>query len=143
MRIEEITGYTPEIKKKIDHFLKLLSESSISISDHQLEEIISSGNSHLFFAIDDNENCIGMLTVGIYQTPTGKKAWIEDVVVDTAFRGQGTGKGLTEYAIQFTRRQQVEQLALTSNPTRIAANNLYKKLGFELKETNVYRMTFK
>lgn len=29
---------------------------------------------------------------------------------------------------------------LTSNPTRIAANKLYQKLGFEQKQTNVYRM---
>jgi len=104
--------------------------------------LIASTHSHLFFAFNESDSCIGMLTIGIYLSLTGKKAWIEDVFVHNLYRGQGVGKKLIEFAIQFTRQKQVGLLTLTSNPARVAANNLYVKLGFEKKETNVYKMTF-
>ncbi|MBB5620814.1 ribosomal protein S18 acetylase RimI-like enzyme [Pedobacter cryoconitis] len=141
IQIKEITNYTPEIKNTIGHFLKLLQSNDRGISDHQLKEIISSENSYLFFAANTYDVYMGMLTVGIYQSPTGKKAWIEDVVVDETFRGQGIGENLIAFAIQFARQRQVDILTLTSSPARVAANNLYKKIGFQPKETNVYRMT--
>ena len=83
-----------------------------------------------------------MLTVGIYYSPTGGKAWIEDVVVDESFRGQGLSKLLVAHAVEFVKAKQVPSLMLTSNPKRIAANKLYQAMGFERKETNVYRMKF-
>ena len=141
IQIKEITNYTPEIKNTIAHFLKLLQGTDSGISDDQLKEIISSENSYLFFAANTYDVYMGMLTVGIYQSPTGKKAWIEDVVVDETFRGQGIGENLIEFAIQFARQQQVDILTLTSSPARVAANNLYKKIGFQPKETNLYRMS--
>jgi len=140
MHIKEITAYTVEIQESVIEFLKLLVEGEITISEAALKEIIGSTNSHLFFAIDDKDHYMGMLTVGIYLSPTGKKAWIEDVVVDEAYRGLGVGKKLTEHAIQFVKEQNIPLLMLTSNPKRIAANGLYQRLGFEKRETNVYRM---
>ena len=96
-------------------------------------------NTHLFFLLADQE-IAGMLTVGIYHSPTGGKAWIEDVVVDEKYRGQGLSKQLVTHAVRFVKEQGIPLIMLTSNPTRIAANKLYQKLGFEQKQTNVYRM---
>lgn len=81
-----------------------------------------------------------MLTVGIYHSPTGGKAWIEDVVIDEAYRGKGLSKMLVRHAIDFVKSQGISALMLTSNPKRTAANKLYQTMGFEQKETNVYRM---
>ena len=92
-----------------------------------------------FFLLADQE-IAGMLTVGIYHSPTGGKAWIEDVVVDEKYRGQGLSKQLVTHAVRFVKEQGIPLIMLTSNPTRIAANKLYQKLGFEQKQTNVYRM---
>ncbi len=142
MKIKKITEYSIEVKDAIDSLLGLLVGNDTSTSELQIREIISSDNSHLFFAVDDNDTYMGMLTVGIYRSPTGKKAWIEDVVVDEAYRGQGVGKDLIAFAIQFTKQQHVDTLMLTSNPKRVAANSLYKNVGFEQRETNVYRMIF-
>ena len=64
------------------------------------------------------------------------------MVVSESYRGQGIGKKLMDFAIQFVKEQGVSLLMLTSNPARVAANNLYVKLGFEKKETNVYRMVY-
>ena len=84
-----------------------------------------------------------MLTVGIYISPTGKKAWIEDVVVDESYRGKGIGQMLMNFAVDYVKQMKVSVLMLTSNPSRIAANKLYVKLGFEKKETNVYRFVIR
>ena len=65
------------------------------------------------------------------------------MVVDENGRGQGVGKQLIQYAIEFAISQGWKKLELTSRPTRITANQLYHKLGFELRETNVYRMELK
>ena len=81
-----------------------------------------------------------MLTVGISNSPTGITACIEVVFVDNDSGGRGLGKRLVAHAIDYCKEQGIDTLMLTSNPKRIAANALYQSLGFERKETNVYRM---
>jgi len=142
MYIKEITAYTPEVEEAIGLFLEQLVNRETVLKGSLLMELIGSTNSHLFCAVDKSGNYVGMVTVGIYVSPTGRKAWIEDVVVTAASRGRGIGEELTRYAIDFARQQGVQMLMLTSNPTRVAANRLYRKLGFEQRETNVYRLTF-
>ena len=142
MRIEEITSSTAVSKSDIDRFLEILLNREAAISLEFLEELIAAENSHLFIAYDENGSCVGMLTIGIYLSPTGKKAWIEDVVVDEKFQGKGIGKKLMAFAIDFVKLHQVSLLLLTSNPSRVAANKLYQKMGFQQKETNVYTMRF-
>ncbi len=142
MKITEITQYTLETKNNIDLFLNSLVEEKVSMTTQLLNELIADDNSHLFFALDDHEVCMGMLTMGIYISPLGKKAWIEDVVVGETYRGQGVGKQLMKFAIHFAKQQQVGLLMLTSKSSRVTATKLYLNLGFEIKETNVYKMTF-
>jgi len=143
MIITEFTSYNPELKEIINKFLSQLVGTEYLISKDQLEAIILDQNSHLFFAINAHGDYLGMITVGTYIAPTGKKVWIEDVVVDEKFRGEGAGKALTNFAVQFARDQQADVVMLTSKPERINANILYKKVGFQLRETNVYRMLLK
>ena len=84
-----------------------------------------------------------MLTLGEYLAPTGRKMWIEDVVVDVAARGNSFGRAMVEYAVGYARGLGDGALMLTSRPSRIAANALYRSSGFEQKETNVYKMDIK
>ena len=139
--IIEINTYSTEYHEAMQRFLDQLTTNPMTLTESMFRQLVESTNSHLFFLIKD-EQIAGMLTVGIYYSPTGGKAWIEDVVVDEAFRGQGLSKLLVAHAIEFTKSQQIPSLMLTSNPKRIAANKLYQKMGFERKETNVYRMKF-
>ncbi len=71
--------------------------------------------------------------------PTGIRAWIEDVVVDGAARGKGVGDALNRHAIDLAADLGAKTVDLTSRPSREAANRLYKRLGFEQRDTNVYR----
>lgn len=139
--IIEIQSYSTECHEAIQRFLDQLTTNPMTLTEEMFRQLLASPNSHLFFLMKD-EQTAGMLTVGIYHSPTGGKAWIEDVVVDEAFRGQGLSKLLVTHAIEFTKSQGIPSLMLTSNPKRIAANKLYQAMGFGRKETNVYRMKF-
>lgn len=137
--IIEIQTYSQEYHEAMQRFLEQLTTNPMTLTEDMCRQLFDSENSHLFFLVKD-EQIAGMLTVGIYHSPTGGKAWIEDVVVDESFRGQGLSKLLVAHAIEFTKSMGIPSLMLTSNPKRIAANKLYQAMGFERKETNVYRM---
>lgn len=139
--IIEIKTYSTEYHEAMQRFLNQLTTNPMVLTEDMFHQLLESENSHLFFLLKDKQ-IAGMITVGIYYSPTGGKAWIEDVVIDETFRGQGLSKRLVDHAIKFVESQQIPLLMLTSNPKRIAANKLYQSMGFERKETNVYRMKF-
>ena len=139
--IIEINTYSAEYHEAMQRFLNQLTTHPMTLTETMFRQLIDSENSHLFFLMKEGQ-IAGMLTVGIYYSPTGGKAWIEDVVVDETFRGQGLSKQLVAHAIEFTQSKRIPSLMLTSNPNRIAANKLYQAMGFGRKETNVYRMKF-
>ena len=124
----------------INALLKQLSSSPVLFTDETLQAIISSEASHLFI-LECEGKPVGMLTIGEYLAPTGRKMWVEDVVVDEAFRGRSFGTMLIEHAIDFASSLGCGTLMLTSRPTRVAANALYRSSGFSLKETNMYKMS--
>jgi len=82
---------------------------------------------------------LGMLTLATFTIPTGLRAWVEDVVVDGQARGRGAGQALVEAAVAHATSIGARTVDLTSRPSREAANRLYRRAGFELRETNVYR----
>lgn len=137
--IIEIKDFIPSYMEPVQRLLDQLTTHPVALTETLLREIISQENTHLFFLLKDKE-IAGMITVGIYYSPTGGKAWIEDVVIDSNFRGQGLSKLLVTHAIRFVKSRHIPLLMLTSNPSRVAANKLYQTLGFEQKQTNVYRM---
>ena len=85
-----IPAYTNAVQK----LLEQLTNRPVKLTETTLKEIISQENTHLFFLLADQE-IAGMLTVGIYHSPTGGKAWIEDVVMDE--KNRGTGEYRREY----------------------------------------------
>lgn len=137
-RIVEVTEAKTDYLEAINGLLEQLSAGKV-LTQEELLQIVASSHSHLFF-IYVEEEIAGMLSVGAYRTPTGLKQWVEDVVVDSKFRGQHLGKQLIDFAIDYARKSGEGLLMLTSNPRRVAANKLYRSVGFEPKETNVYKM---
>ena len=132
---------TPVALNDIHRLLKQLSSSPITFDDETYRTMVASENSKLFLMYD-NDLLIGMLTVASYLCPTGKKYWIEDVVIDESYRGQGLGRRLLDSAIAYVSTQGKASLMLTSRPSRVAANALYQSVGFEKRTTNVYRIKF-
>ena len=139
MKIIEVNEFATEYLDAVQQLVRLLSAEPLQFTETDFKALLASGNSHLFLLQDEN-HIAGMATAGLYRSPTGMKAWIEDVVVNEAYRRKGFGRMLTRHAIDYAKSQQPDLLMLTSNPSRIAANSLYQAIGFEQKETNVYRM---
>ena len=140
IRIIEPSSDEKQYVVSIQALLKQLSSSSVEFGEADFVALVESSSSRLFLLLSDGNVC-GMLTLAHYLAPTGRKMWIEDVVVDSAARGKGYGKRLVEHAIEYARTFSPCTLMLTSNPARIAANELYRSSGFEQKATNVYRLS--
>jgi ribosomal protein S18 acetylase RimI-like enzyme len=106
----------------------------------ELEQILAGGATELFLArAEPGGMILGGLALVVFSTPTGTHAWIEDVVVDQAARGQGLGEALSRAALQRASERGADAVNLTSRPSRAAANQLYRKIGFELRQSNLYR----
>jgi ribosomal protein S18 acetylase RimI-like enzyme len=80
------------------------------------------------------------LTLVTFPIPTGLRAWIEDVVVDGEARGRGAGAALTTEAVRIARAAGARTVDLTSRPSRAAANRLYERLGFQVRDSKVFRL---
>mgnify|MGYP001789243717 FL=1 len=147
MTVELINAATPEIHEAMGRLLPQLSRSAAPMSEADVERFLSQSSVHLFVFraetadADGNNPILGMLSLATFEIPTGVRAWVEDVVVDEAARGQGAGLALVEAAIEHAKTIGARTVDLTSRPTREAANRLYQRAGFQLRETNVYRVT--
>ena len=135
-------------------FLCLQEKYSVGLSVTELLEIyryhepqisLPSESAALLLHLRRKNIRLGIISDGRSRTQRNKLRalgldWIEDVVIDEAYRGKGLSKMLVRHAIDFVKSQGIPALMLTSNPKRTAANKLYQTMGFEQKETNVYRM---
>jgi ribosomal protein S18 acetylase RimI-like enzyme len=139
VRIEEATEVTPELVTAVGALLPHLSKSSPPPSAAEVREMVAAPGTVLFVARDDDDRIVGTLTLVLFRIPTGIRAWIEDVIADPAASGQGIGKLLTQAALDEARRRGARNVDLTSRPSREAANHIYSSMGFEQRETNVYR----
>lgn len=137
--VYELKEAATALVEPINRLLRQLSSSPHQFTLSSLEAIVQSANSHLFIAEVDGV-VAGMLTLCDYLAPTGRKMWIEDVVVDEAARGRSIGRILVNTAIEYAKSIGPGTLLLTSRPSREAANALYRSCGFVFKETNNYKM---
>jgi len=140
MTIKELSVLS---ESQVSEVLSLMGEltSSIVVTPEMVLRTVASSTSHFFAVMADDGRIIGCATLCVFDSPTGRKASVEDVVVSVQYRGQGLGRKLMEHVIDYARRELVDvDLHLTSKPHRVAANNLYQHLGFRKKETNVYVM---
>ena len=140
--IKHITQFNAEHIAPIADMLFQLTGREYSFGEQELRAIIDDSASQLFLLQAEGQ-VIGMLTLGRYTSPTGVKVWVEDVVVKSEYRGEGLGRRLVNHAIEYCKANFAPcTLMLTSNPVRVAANELYRTSGFEPKQTNVYKMIF-
>ena len=142
--IEKVTQVTLELLQAMLHLVPQLTHSNPPPTPQELDALLRSEASSLFIARDAaTGNIVGMATLVVYRVPTGLRGYIEDVVVDEHARGQGVGEALTKACLNAAKKAGAPQVGLTSHPGRMAANVLYRKIGFEQRNTNVYKYEFK
>ncbi len=139
MKILKVKRFSEKLYEAVVKLLPEVTSEREVPSKQFFKSILASENVHFFIAELDDRQIAGMLTIGTYNTPSGMKVWIEDVVVDKERRGEGIGKELMLAAVDYSRSLGADMVQLTSRPSRTAANRLYRNLGFEQYETNVYK----
>jgi ribosomal protein S18 acetylase RimI-like enzyme len=141
VKVEEVAAVTPELIAAFERLIPQLSKSSPPPGEAELEAIVTSSDIHLLVSRDADGTITGTTTLVVFRIPTGVRALIEDVVVDSAYAGRGISYDIARFALDLARRHGAKTVDLTSRPSREAANHVYKKLGFAQRETNVYRYT--
>ena len=140
--IRPVTEVTESLTDAYRVLIPQLSSSSNPPTGEALQRIIESDSAQILIAEDENGEILGTMTLIIFQIPTGIRAWIEDVVVDSSARGKGIGKKLNLAALELAKQAGAKTVDLTSRPARQEANQLYRSIGFAARETNVYRFSF-
>ena len=151
MSVELIEQSSPELVAAMERLIPQLSRSAKPLTAEQTQALVDQDSVYLFVfrtdkpvtAADGNEveagTILGMLSLATFAIPTGVRAWVEDVVVDAGTRGMGAGQQLVEAAVAHAQKIGARTVDLTSRPSRESANRLYRRFGFQLRETNVYR----
>jgi ribosomal protein S18 acetylase RimI-like enzyme len=139
MRIEEAGQATPELLAALESLLPQLNPKASPPNLERLRKVISDPATTLIVA-RDGDAIVGIAAVLVFTTPLWVKARIEDVVVDEQARGRGTGRALVSRCIDVARERGAELVELQSARHREVANRLYVRLGFELRDSNLYRL---
>jgi ribosomal protein S18 acetylase RimI-like enzyme len=144
MLIERVLEVTPEVLEAFNRLVPQLTSNNPAPRREDLESLISTSTNVLLVARQSNQGSriVGAGAVSAYRVPTGVRAIIEDVVVDASARGQGIGEALMTALVQAARALGAPGVTLTSNPAREAANRLYVRMGFQIRQTNCYYYGF-
>lgn len=140
MNISLLTTCSDGDFSQIEALVSVLS-SSAHASREVLDALLAEEGTRLFVARDAGGNIVGMTTLCLFTIPTGRHATIEDVSVLPEYRGHGLGRRLVQTALDYLASTGSHyRVGLTSRPARVAANALYRSMGFKAKETNVYTL---
>ncbi|MFD5035185.1 GNAT family N-acetyltransferase [Streptomyces sp. NPDC058405] len=138
VEIKVMTDVTDELVEAFQRLIPQLSRSAPPLDAEALRTLVTWQGIRLLVAHLDGQ-MVGTLTLVVFPIPTGLRAWIEDVVVDEAVRGKHVGAALTREAIRIAQAEGARTVDLTSRPSREAANRMYQRLDFKLRDSNVYR----
>jgi ribosomal protein S18 acetylase RimI-like enzyme len=138
VQVEVLDKITGEVVEAFGRLLPQLSRSAPPLGQAELEAIVGYPADTVLVARSAGA-IVGTLTLVMFPLPTGMRAWIEDVVVDEAARGQGVGEALTHEALRIAQEAGARTVDLTSRPAREAAGRLYERLGFTLRDSRLYR----
>lgn len=142
MEIEEATAVTPELHEALARLLPQLNPTLPVPTLARLQAIMDDPDVTLLLARDEGR-IIGTATLIVYATPFWMKARLDEVVVDASARGRGVGEAIVSACLDLARRKgaQVAELQSGRGPARDVANRLYRRMGFELRDSNLYRFS--
>lgn len=141
MRIEAVSELTPEIENALARLLPQLNPK-LTVPDHlRLERLVADPDVVLLLAWD-GDDIVGTTTVIVYTTPFWIKARLDEVVVDERVRGKGVGEALVKAALDVGRDRgaQIAELQSGRGSNREAAHRLYERLGFRIRDSDVFRI---
>ncbi len=135
--IREAREVDEPLLEGVGRLLPQLSPRLTQADGELLRRMVESPSARLVVA-EEEGRVVGMLSLVWYDVPSGRKAWVEDVVTDSLVRGRGIGRLLVQRAEQLAAENGVEKLMLTSSAHRVAAHALYRSEKFEVADTTVF-----
>lgn len=110
------------------------------ISNH-IEEV---DDTTVFIQKNEN-NIVGAIFVGLYNTPEKRTLWVRELVVDKSFEGKGIGKTLLQTGLSYGYLKGAVRAFLIADDLNNNALHLYQKIGFEpdLSSEQINMMTKK
>jgi ribosomal protein S18 acetylase RimI-like enzyme len=125
-----IRPWTPRDRDTVQQLLRLLSADAE----------VSSNDAHTYVAVQDR-HIVGMMTLCVFRTLTGPKAYLDHLVVEPRLRRRGVGRALVEHAITQARASGAARVDLTAGDQKEAGRALYLSLGFRERDTRVFRLS--
>lgn len=118
-----------EISEKISKSLKLSSD--LSLDKNKYTQLVA--------VIDDK--VVGYLIASRNMDFILKRVnfWIDYVCVDEEYRGRGIAKMLLTTIEKMAKNEDALYLQLTSSRFRTVARKMYYNLGFEVRESDIFR----
>jgi ribosomal protein S18 acetylase RimI-like enzyme len=138
VEVEILNEVTDEVLEAFGRLIPQLSTTAKPLGEAALAAIVAAPASTVLIA-RVNDKIVGTLTLATFPIPTGVRAWIEDVVVDEAARGRRVATTLIDEAVRLARQAGARTVDLSSRPSRTSAGQLYERLGFEQRDTRMYR----
>lgn len=138
MTIERLVEATQSALEDINRVNGQLHEGRVGTIE-DLQALLANENNTMIVA-KDGDKIIGIATLYVFPKIGKRGAYIEDVVVDSAYRGQGLGEKIVREIIAVAREKKADSVYLTSRPVHAAAHKLYQKVGFDTKDTTVFTM---
>ena len=120
--------------------LQQLSPGEKTISREELYAVLTDPNAHFVVERDETGRVIAMVALFVLHTFGGFQGIVEQIVVHEAHRRKGLGEKIMNKLIEIAKQERCCEIDLTSRPHRTAAHALYEKLGFQKRDTNVYRL---
>ncbi|MBR7835632.1 GNAT family N-acetyltransferase [Actinospica durhamensis] len=138
VEITPLESVTPDVVEAFERLLPQLSARAPEIGEGELKRVAAWQGATVLLARLDGR-IVGTLTLVLFPIPTGTRAWIEDVVVESSARGNGVGAALVHHALDLAREAGARTVDLTSRPSRVFAHRLYESVGFEVRDSRLYR----
>ena len=139
--VEELSCFSLQDLAVLDALMRELSATSYC-DELLLSNAIDDANVHVY-VIRDEGHIVATATLCVKHTLEFTVGDVESVVVSSKCRGLGYGKALMRGVIEAAKGLGVHHLQLTSHSGRVAANGLYREMGFVRYETNCYKKILK
>ncbi|TMF71697.1 MAG: GNAT family N-acetyltransferase [Chloroflexi bacterium] len=142
MKIEVVSQPTSDLHAALARLLPQLNPKLTVPDMERLRRLVADPAVTVLVA-KEGDAIVGTTTVIVYTTPFWIKARLDEVVVDESVRGKGVGEALVRAALDIGRERgaQVAELQSGRGPSREAAHRLYERMGFRIRETDVFRIS--
>ena len=140
-------------EKDLESLIKLYEQLDGANGDYSVEDARKiwqqeiEGNKKIkYFGVVENGKVISTCYCLIIPNLTrlgSSIAFVENVVTDSEYRGQGLGRKVMEKAIEFARKNNCYKVILQSASFRKEAHQFYKNLGFDGESKKAFIMKLK